>query len=98
MSNRFLVNMGIGFGTSVSPWVVTMDALQPHRCAPKTKQDPPPFDHLKWPTEQDATFDIKLEIELIRKYYSMVNNFIFINLLISDYKPRGRKKPLTCNQ
>ncbi|CRG92085.1 fumarylacetoacetase [Talaromyces islandicus] len=57
---------GKSFGTSISPWVVTMDALRPYRCAPNTKQDPPPFDHLKWPTEEDATFDIKLEIELIR--------------------------------
>ena len=70
--NRLGVNMRTGFGTSVSPWVVTMDALQPHRCAPKTKQDPPPFDHLKWPTEDDATFDIKLEIELIRKFQSKI--------------------------
>lgn len=76
--NKLGVNMRTGFGTSVSPWVVTMDALQPHRCAPKTKQDPPPFDHLKWPTEDDATFDIKLEIELIRKFQPKICSLTFL--------------------
>ncbi|KAH7133861.1 hypothetical protein EDB81DRAFT_727357, partial [Dactylonectria macrodidyma] len=54
-----------GFGTSISPWVVTMDALEAFKCPPKTKQDPAPFDHVKWPG-QDGTFDIKLSVELIR--------------------------------
>jgi hypothetical protein len=74
-----------------------MDALQPHRCGPKTKQDPPPFDHLKWPTEQDATFDIKLEIELIRKLYPIIQ-FLYMSILLTfNDKHRGWKKPLACN-
>jgi fumarylacetoacetase len=56
-----------GFGTSISPWIVTLEALQPFRCAPKTKQNPPPFPHLTWPRAEDATVDIKLKISLVRK-------------------------------
>ncbi|KAH7304248.1 hypothetical protein B0I35DRAFT_454762 [Stachybotrys elegans] len=56
---------GKGFGTSISPWVVTMEALDPFKCSPKTKQNPAPFDHLKWPGPA-GTFDINLEVELIR--------------------------------
>ncbi|TEA15490.1 Fumarylacetoacetase [Colletotrichum sidae] len=58
---------GKGFGTSISPWVVTLDALQPFRCSPKTKQEPAPFPHLKWPRNEDATVDVKLQVSLIRK-------------------------------
>ncbi|RSL56837.1 hypothetical protein CEP53_006686 [Fusarium sp. AF-6] len=56
---------GKGFGTSISPWVVTLEALQPFRCPPKTEQNPPPFNHLKWPGK-DGTFSIKLAVDLIR--------------------------------
>jgi hypothetical protein len=44
-----------------------MEALRPFKCSPKTKQDPAPLSHLMWPREEDATFDIKLEVQLIRK-------------------------------
>jgi fumarylacetoacetase len=57
----------IGFGTTISPWIVTLEALQPFRCAVKTKQDPAPFKHLAWTRDQDATVDIKLKISLVRK-------------------------------
>lgn len=58
---------GKGFGTSISPWVVTMDALEPFKCVPKTKQDPAPLPHLAWPGQNDGTFDIKLRIDLLRR-------------------------------
>ena len=60
--------MAVGFGTSISPWIVTMEALQPFRCSPKTKQDPLPFDHLRWPTENDGAIDIKLRVLLRRRW------------------------------
>ncbi|KAM0263261.1 hypothetical protein ACHAPA_008875 [Fusarium lateritium] len=56
---------GKGFGTSISPWVVTLDALQAFQCPPKREQDPPPFDHLRW-AGNNGTFDVKLEVELKR--------------------------------
>jgi fumarylacetoacetase len=49
------------FGTSVSPWVVTLDALEPFR-VPGARQDPPPFEYLR--TEGDWAYDIHLEVYL----------------------------------
>lgn len=46
------------FCTSISPWVVPLDALEPFRVA-GPPQDPPPLDYLKSPGA--ATFDIHLE-------------------------------------
>jgi fumarylacetoacetase len=53
--------LGKSFATSVSPWVVTLDALEPYR-VPPPKQDPPPLPHLD--LEDDHTYDINLEVQL----------------------------------
>ena len=52
------------FGTSVSPWIITMDALEPFRCAapPRPESDPQPLPHLRAPG--DAAFHITLEVWL----------------------------------
>lgn len=48
-------------GTSISPWVVTMEALQPF-LVPNTPQDPTPFPYLQ---HQDPyTFNIELEVAI----------------------------------
>ncbi len=49
------------FCTSISPWVVTMDALEPFR-KPLPKQDPEPLPYLR--AKNDFTFDIQLEANL----------------------------------
>jgi fumarylacetoacetase len=49
------------FCTSISPWVVTMDALGPFR-TPLPKQDPEPLPYLR--AKSDFTFDIQLEARL----------------------------------
>jgi fumarylacetoacetase len=49
------------FCTSISPWIVTLEALQPFR-KPLPKQDPEPLPYLRWP--DDFTFDINLEARL----------------------------------
>ncbi len=49
------------FATSVSPWVVTLDALEPFRAAGPT-QDPQPLEYLRSPG--DWAFDIELEVAL----------------------------------
>ncbi len=49
------------FGTSISPWVVTMEALEPFRCAGPS-QDPPPLAYLR--TAGDQAIDIHLEVSL----------------------------------
>lgn len=49
------------FATSISPWVVTLEALAPFR-TPAPAQEPEPLDYLR---EQDRhTFDINLEVHL----------------------------------
>ncbi|MBD3161701.1 MAG: fumarylacetoacetase [Candidatus Eisenbacteria bacterium] len=49
------------FATSISPWVVTLDALEPFRCA-GPEQDPEPLPYLR--SEGERTFDIELEVSL----------------------------------
>src|SRR5262249_33856292 len=49
------------FGTSISPWVVTMDALEPFRTA-GTPQEPAPLPYLQ--TARDLAYDIHLEVLL----------------------------------
>lgn len=56
-----------GFGTSISNWVVPIEALEPFSCAPHLIQNPAPFEHLTWPgSMEDAALDIKLRIKLVR--------------------------------
>jgi len=50
------------FATSISPWVVTMDALEPFRCAGPEQTDPEVFPYLKSP--DDRAYDIRLEVQL----------------------------------
>ncbi len=52
------------FATSISPWVITLDALEPFRCPapPRTAGDPEPLPHLK--TSRDGAFKITLEVWL----------------------------------
>src|SRR5947207_5918095 len=49
------------FATSISPWVVTLEALEPFR-KPLPLQDPEPLRYLRRPN--DFTFDIQLEARL----------------------------------
>ena len=49
------------FATSISPWVVTLEALEPFR-TPGPVQDPPPLPYLRAP--EPRTFDIHLEVSL----------------------------------
>lgn len=53
--------LGKNFGSSVSPWVVTLEALEPFRTA-TPKQEPEVLDYLKF--GGDKNFDINLEVYL----------------------------------
>jgi fumarylacetoacetase len=55
------------FATTVSPWVVTADALEPYRVAmpPRPAGDPPPLPYLDSAQEREAgAYDIALEVWL----------------------------------
>jgi fumarylacetoacetase len=49
------------FATSISPWVVTLEALEPFR-KPLPSQDPEPLPYLR--AKKDFSFDIELEAHL----------------------------------
>ena len=52
------------FATSISPWVVSLEALEPYRVAapPRGADDPPVLDYLK--PAGDAAYDITVEVYL----------------------------------
>ncbi|HUY42054.1 MAG TPA: fumarylacetoacetase [Candidatus Dormibacteraeota bacterium] len=53
--------LGKSFATTISPWVVTLDALAPFRIAPQ-KQSPAPLPYLR--LENDCAYDIDLAADL----------------------------------
>lgn len=55
------------FATTISPWIVTMDALEPFRVSAfsRPETDPTPLPHLKAPEDQArGGFDVTLEVWL----------------------------------
>jgi fumarylacetoacetase len=54
--------LGKSFATTVSPWIVTLDALEPFRVAGPV-QEPPPLPYLAG--GGDAGYDIRLEVSLL---------------------------------
>jgi len=50
--------LGKNFASSISPWIVTLDALEPFRVS-SPKQDPEPLEYLK--SGENKSFDINLE-------------------------------------
>ncbi|KAI1113207.1 fumarylacetoacetate hydrolase [Nemania sp. NC0429] len=55
-----------GFGTSISPWVVTLDALKHFACEPTHDHSANEFAHLRWDDRPTGTFDIRLTASLER--------------------------------
>jgi len=53
--------LGKSFATSISPWIVPLEALEPHRVAARP-QDPEPLPYLR--TDEDWALDIELEVAL----------------------------------
>ena len=58
------------FATSISPWVVPLDALEPFRCN-GPDQTPPPLPYLQ--TEGNLNYDIRLEVYLQNSRISSSN-------------------------
>jgi fumarylacetoacetase len=55
------------FATSISPWVITFDALEPFRCPafPRPDGDPQPLPYLSDPSNDAAGgFDVRVEVTL----------------------------------
>jgi fumarylacetoacetase len=62
--------LGKSFATTVSPWVVTLDALAPYR-VPAPPQDPRPLPYLR--AEPNVGLDLELEVELNGTVVSRTN-------------------------
>ncbi len=70
--------LGKSFATTVSPWIVTLDALEPFRVDPPA-QDPPPFPYLEAPARSavDARLTVVIgdsvvtEVGLAQMYWTM---------------------------
>jgi fumarylacetoacetase len=60
--------LGKSFGTTISPWVVTLDAIEPYRVpvAPRPEGDPRPLPYLFSESDQErGSFDVTLEVLLV---------------------------------
>lgn len=54
------------FATSISPWIISLEALEPFR-VPSVTQDPLPLSYLQHPNGKEFSFDIELVVELKTK-------------------------------
>ncbi|KAI9307645.1 fumarylacetoacetase [Cunninghamella echinulata] len=54
--------LGKNFGTTISPWIVTMDALEPFLVDGPSQASPEPLPYLK--ESQPSAYDVKLEVQL----------------------------------
>ena len=53
------------FATTVSPWIVSLDALEPYRCAPSSgdaQTDPKPLEYIDDPDYSKGQYDVTLEV------------------------------------
>lgn len=65
--------------TTVSPWIVPIEALEAVKCKRQTKQDPPPPAHLTQQVIED-TFDVELSAKLISKScFPLGQTYAFLN-------------------
>eukprot|EP01013_Petalomonas_cantuscygni_P001833 TRINITY_DN11864_c0_g1_i1.p1 TRINITY_DN11864_c0_g1~~TRINITY_DN11864_c0_g1_i1.p1 ORF type:complete len:446 (+),score=100.30 TRINITY_DN11864_c0_g1_i1:57-1340(+) len=55
--------LGKSFGSTISPWIVTMDALEPFMLAPHA-QDPVPLPYLRHPEGAKAAIDVTLQCDI----------------------------------
>lgn len=56
--------LGKNFGTTISPWVVPLAALEPFRTPTPAQEDPSPLPYLKQKPGSKQGFDISLEVGL----------------------------------
>lgn len=55
-----------GSATSISPWIVPLEALEAVACPRHTPQEPAPLPHLTWTDQAKATFNIEVSVKILR--------------------------------
>lgn len=63
-------------GTSISPWIVPVEALQPF-LVDNFPQDPTPFPYLQH--QEKFNFDINLFVDIKRNFHSLFSDFLFFH-------------------
>ncbi len=61
------------FGSSISPWIVTLDALEPYRTK-RSVQDPKVFDYLKCAEEKNIDINLQVAIQPENTKETIVSN------------------------
>jgi fumarylacetoacetase len=57
--------LGKSFGTTISPWIVTLDALEPFLVDGPSQSSPEPLPYLQ--EKQPSAYDVNLNVEIKRK-------------------------------
>ena len=83
------------FCTSISPWVVTLEALEPFR-KPLPAQDPEPMAYLRVPN--DFIFDIQLEVQFADRENERAANYLAEQFAESLLEHRATAGPSHCRR
>lgn len=73
------------FGTSISPWIITLDALEQFRCEPSAgsiQENPTPLPYLQDPNYSKGTYNLNLEVHY-NSFFSL--NFVLIYTISFNY-------------
>jgi len=52
------------FGSTISPWIVTLEALEPFRCSTPAQNDPLPLPYIRQSDGMKGGYDVKLECSI----------------------------------
>merc|ERR1712110_80763 len=77
--------LGKNFCTSISPWVVPLDALAPFRTETPTQVEPELLPYIKQAPGSKQAFDIKLEVEMQTPEMTEPETIIHSNLKYMYY-------------
>jgi fumarylacetoacetase len=68
--------LGKSFGTTISPWIVTMDALQPFLVDGPSQSSPEPLPYLQ--EKNPSAYDVQLKVDIKRRFLFLRKRVGFI--------------------
>lgn len=87
--------LGKNFGTSISPWIVTMEAMKPFLCE-SPKQDPVPLEYLRNPTANES-YNVQLQVQVKTREQSEFTTLSRTNLKYMYWSIKQQIAHHTCN-